>query len=204
MTLLELHPFEMPQPHRFTREEYYRLNDLGFFEGRRVELIEGEIVEMAPQKEPHVLGVSLTCRALEKAFGEHFWVRCQAPLSLGQISDPEPDLAVVPGQPRDYAGKGHPSTALLVVEVADATLRYDRTLKAALYARAGVQDYWIVNVVDNVVEVHREPIQEGIAAGVEGKELRWRYRAVSSVRPPAMISPLALPGKPMDVATMLP
>ena len=196
MTLMELQPPETPHPHRFTREEYYQMADVGLFEGQRVELIEGEIVDMAPQKNPHVLGVSRTSRALAKAFGDAFWVRSQAPLHLGAGSEPEPDLAVVPGPMESY--KDHPTTALLIVEVADTTGRFDRGKKASLYARAGIKDYWIINIQDECVEVLRDPVKDTHAP------LGWRYRLVVTVGPPATIAPLAKPEAIIAVADLLP
>jgi len=196
MTLMELQPPETPPPHRFTREEYYQMADMGLFEGQRVELIEGEIVDMAPQKNPHVLGVSRASRALTKAFGDAFWVRSQAPLHMGAKSEPEPDLAVVPGPMESY--KDHPTAALLIVEVADTTLRFDRGQKASLYARAGIKDYWIINIQDECVEVLREPVADARAP------LGWRYKSVVTVRSPATIAPLAKPEAVIAVADLLP
>ncbi|MBI4572140.1 MAG: Uma2 family endonuclease [candidate division NC10 bacterium] len=98
----------------------------------------------------------LTQDALRKAFGEGTHVRIQLPLALDPSSEPEPDVTVVRGSPRDYRD-AHPSAALLVVEVADTTLSHDRDQKGSLYARAGVADYWIVNLVDQVLEVYRDP-----------------------------------------------
>jgi Uma2 family endonuclease len=129
-----------PRPFRFTREQYYRMGELGFFDRRHVELIRGEIVVMSPVKEPHVTCVSLSTDVLKTAFGAGHYVRVQAPLNLG-TTDPEPDLAVVAGNPRDYSAP--PTTALLIVEVADTSLRYDTTTKAEEDATAGVTDYWV-------------------------------------------------------------
>jgi Uma2 family endonuclease len=195
MTLLEVHSLETPQPRRFTREEYYQMADLGFFQDHRVELIEGEIIEMAPQKNPHVLATSLAARALAKAFGGSYWIRTQAPLHL-EVSEPEPDLAVVPGPMESYSD--HPSTALLIVEVADATLRFDRGRKASMYARAGIQDYWIINISEHCVEVHRDPVAD-VAA-----HLGWRYGSIVTIHPPAVISPLAKPEAGVAVGELLP
>jgi Uma2 family endonuclease len=146
-----------PQTRRWTRDEYYQIADLGFFQDQRVELIEGEIIEMAPQKDVHAGVTGLVQRALENAFDVGYWVRVQLPLHFTNISEPEPDIAVVQGGPRDYIGTGHPRTALLVVEVSEATLRFDRGKKARLYAAAGIAEYWIVNLIDKCVEVHRFP-----------------------------------------------
>ncbi|MCL2641153.1 MAG: Uma2 family endonuclease [Phycisphaerales bacterium] len=186
---------ESPTPHRFTREEYYRLGELGMFEGQRVELIEGEIVDMAPQLTPHAMATSLALQALQKAFPGYL-VRIQMPLSFG-ASEPEPDLAIVTGQPRDYP-TGHPQTALLVVEVSESTLRYDRTRKASLYARAGIKDYWVLNLVKNCLEVMRGPVEDGNA------EFGWRYASVTTLKSGDLVSPLAKPQAVIAVTDLLP
>ena len=151
-------PPEMPPPHRFTREEYYQMADQGFFDGIRVELIDGEIVDMAPQKNPHYLSINIAARALTTAFGENYWIRAPGPLHLAEACEPEPDVAVVNGPMDSYTD--HPTSAHLVVEVSDSTLRFDRGKKASLYARAGIQDYWIINLTDSCVEVLREPVED--------------------------------------------
>jgi Uma2 family endonuclease len=173
------------------------LYDQGWFAGQRVELIEGRVIQMPPQKPPHTIGVELGREALEAAVGRRYWVRCQAPLHLGGRSAPEPDLAIVPGRPRDYIGKGHPISALLVVEVSGATLAYDRGLKAGIYARYGITDYWIVNLVHRRLEVLRQP--------VPGKKPRsFRYADVTLLGATDHVSPLALPRVKIFVSDLLP
>jgi Uma2 family endonuclease len=126
-----------------------------------IELIDGEIItHMSPQYSPHSTAVRLVTIALEKVFAEGYDVRPQLPLRLGAESLPEPDVVVVRGAPRDYL-VGHPRAAELVVEVADSSLSLDRGRKLRLYAREGVPEYWIVNLVDDGVEVHRGPAGEG-------------------------------------------
>ena len=145
------------QLRRWTRREYDRMIDAGVLTPEdRVELIDGDIIAVTPQKSRHATAVSLAGTALRQAFGDDVHVRSQLPLALDRTSEPEPDIAVVAGSPRDYRD-AHPSTALLIVEIADTSLEFDRTKKAALYARAGILDYWIVNLVDEVVEVHGNP-----------------------------------------------
>src|SRR4051812_37857646 len=113
----------MPETHakppRMTREEYIRLSDEGYFQDRRVELIDGEIVEMAPQKNLHAQGVSLVVNALLQAFGPNYWVRIEATLDLSPVSLPEPDVAVVAGPIRSHPPGAIPTSALLVVEVSE-------------------------------------------------------------------------------------
>jgi Uma2 family endonuclease len=149
---------------RWTREMYHDALEAGLFsEDDKIELIGGEIVEkMAPQKSTHSWSIGAGERELERLFGKGHWVRVQLPLELGKDSDPEPDLAVVVGELDDYKYK-HPSTSVLVVEIADASLHFDQMYKASLYASAGIQDYWIVNLVENVLEVYRDPQPDGEA-----------------------------------------
>jgi Uma2 family endonuclease len=144
---------------RWTREEYDRLVATGMFApGERVELVAGEILQMTPQGSIHATVIQLLQEELRKAFGPAFSIRPQLPIALAPDSEPEPDLAVVPGNPLAY-WDAHPATALLLVEVSDTTLEHDRQRKGSLYARAGIQDYWIVNLIDRCVEVYREPRQ---------------------------------------------
>jgi len=149
----------VPTPRRFTRAEYYEMERLGWFIDQRVELIAGEIIVMPSFNPPHPAATKLTERALEAAFGTGFHARVQQPLTLPDDSEPEPDIAIVPGQPRDYAAN-HPTTAPLVVEVSESTLRYDQNTKGSLYAAAGLQEYWIVNLVDRQLEVRRNPVAD--------------------------------------------
>ncbi len=148
-----------PKHLRWNRDTYYRMAELGFFDGKRVELIEGEIIEMAAMGSPHITCVMILGRVLAEAFGSGYCVRTQGTLDLGSASQPEPDAAVVTGDLRDYA-EVHPKTAVLVVEVSDTTLALDRTLKASLYAQNLIEDYWIVNLRDRCVEVYRKPVQD--------------------------------------------
>lgn len=143
--------------HRWTREEYDRMVDSGVFPmDARVELVDGEILEMTPQKSPHATGTALVAEALRQCFSSDYHVRSQMPLALDDFSEPEPDVAVVKGGIRDYAGQ-HPRLAVLVVEVSDTTLAFDRGSKAMMYVRNGVQEYWLANLRDASLEVYRRP-----------------------------------------------
>ena len=179
-----------PRAIRCTREDYYRMAEAGLFEGRRVELIRGEVIEKTPQKSRHPTGVTLAYTSRTKAFGDGYVVRIQMPLVLGRDSDPEPDVAVVAGTTRDYAD-AHPQTAALVVEVAESSLEYDRTTKGPLYAESRIPEYWIVNLVDGQLEVYRKP--EGSA---------YRERRVLGVS--ESVEPLAAVGVELRVADLLP
>jgi Uma2 family endonuclease len=124
-------------------------------------------------------------------------VRTQLPLSLDEESSPEPDVAVVPGRPGDYR-QAHPVRPALAIEVADSSLAFDRAQKGSLYARGGIQDYWIVNLVDRVVEVYREPTLDPAAA------FDWRYRSATVLGPAGVVVPLAFPTSRIVVADLLP
>ena len=186
-----------PQPRRFTKEEFYQMLDLGFFQDQRVQLIEGEIVQMASQTNFHLVGIKLTEDALEAAFGPNFWVRVQGSLDLSPWSVPDPDLAVVPGSPRDSSAN-NPTTALLIVEVSLTTLQFDRTRKDSLYARAGIQDYWILNLVDRQLEIHRQPVPDAT------KPYGYGYAEEADLAPADFATPLAAPQARIAVADLLP
>jgi Uma2 family endonuclease len=173
------------RPRRWTKEEYYRLGESGFFRGQKVELIEGELLVASPQNSRHSAIVDRVDDVLTLAFGSGCCVRCQLPLDLGQPGEPEPDVAVVVGGWRQFLAS-HPTSAELVVEVADSSLDYDRGRKGSLYACSGIRDYWIVNLVDNQVEVYRDPVADPLAA--DG----CRYSSRTDLGT-GSISPLALP-----------
>lgn len=188
----------LPKTRRWTVDEYYRLADYGFFRGERVELVGGKIIQMAPQRDAHAAAVLLGRDALSAAFGPGHVVRPQLPLRFSPTSEPEPDLAVVAGSPRDFVGKGHPTSALLVVEVSDTTLAYDRRRKAGMYAKAGIADYWVLNLVDRQVEVHRDPVQD------RKHPFGHRYATVTFHASGDAVTPLARPGGNVRVLDLLP
>ena len=186
------------QLRKWSREEYDRMIDAGVLTTEdRVELIDGEIVTMTPHKSRHATGVRLAEIALRRAFGEDFDVRTQLPLALDPVSEPEPDLAVVTVTPRDYRD-AHPSTALLILEVADASLAFDRSAKASLYARAGIEDYWLLNLVESILQVHRNP-EPAI-----GSSSGWRYAAIKDYGAADRVAPLARLELLVAVADLLP
>lgn len=176
---------------RWTRDEYHRMAESEILRpDDRVELIDGEIVTMAPQTSRHATAVQLVHEALRGAFGDGHSVRSQLPLALGENDEPEPDLAVVSGSPRDFA-EDHPSTALLVVEVAETTLGFDRSVKQSLYARFGIPEYWILNLPAGVLELHRSPEGDG-------------YRERRVLTESDSIAPLAKPQASIGIADLLP
>ena len=146
--------------HRWSRRDYHALADAGFLsEDDHVELIDGHIVHMSPQDTLHAVAVRLTRRVLQRIFSEEMYmVDAQLPLALGPHSEPEPDVCVVEGTPRDFVER-HPTSAVIVVEVADTSLEFDRTQKKTLYARHSLPEYWILNVPDRQLEVYRNPAE---------------------------------------------
>jgi Uma2 family endonuclease len=181
-----------PDDARFTIEQYYGLVEQGLLgPDDRVELLEGVVVGMAPQNPPHAAATQYTAQVLQAALGTAGMVRVQLPLHLGQ-SVPEPDVAVVPPRADRYAG-AHPTTALLVVEVAQSSLAQDRITKARIYAAAGVGEYWLVNLRDDVVEVLREPDPS-----------QRCYRDLRLARRDERLGLLAFPGVSVAVDDVLP
>jgi len=178
--------------------EYERLVTAGVFRpGERLELIGGELLVREPQGSPHATAIRLVEDALRLAFGAGWDVRSQLPVALDDESEPEPDVSVVRGTPRNYRER-HPSRAALIVEVADASLAFDRREKGSLYARAGVQDYWIVNLVKHLLEVRRQPVARPSAP------YGWHYRAVQMLGPSALVSPIAARRARIRVADLIP
>src|SRR5438093_2356221 len=159
---------------RWKRTEYERLVDNGIF-----------------------VAVRLVERALARAFGEGWDVRAQGPIALDDASEPEPDVAVVRGEPRDYA-EAHPADPVLVVEVALTSLGLDREHKSSLYARAGRPEYWIVNLVDRVLEVRREPAPEPSAP------YGWDYAVVDVLGQAERVSSLGASAIQIPVVDLLP
>ncbi|MBI4263507.1 MAG: Uma2 family endonuclease [Acidobacteria bacterium] len=186
------------QVRRWTRREYDRMIEAGVLNPEdRVELIGGEILTVTPQSSVHATCVSLVQEAMRSVFGRDAHVRVQLPLALGAESEPEPDVAVVTGSARDYRD-AHPQSALLVVEVADTTLAYDRGTKGSLYARAGVPDYWIVNLTESILETHRDPTSHSAA------RFGWHYRPASRFDSGETVEPLSRPGARIPVSDLLP
>jgi Uma2 family endonuclease len=187
-----------PRTRRFSRAEYEWLIDLGVFQpGEAIELIGGELMVAEPQGAAHYTAIQKTAKALEAAFGPGWAVRAQGPIGLDDDSEPEPDVAVVPGGPDDYA-RSHPSRPALTVEVAESSLGVDRQRKGSLYARAGLPEYWVLNLIDRVLEVYREPAPDSAAP------FGWRYTRRELFDASARVSPLAAPGSSVPVSRLLP
>jgi Uma2 family endonuclease len=184
------------ESHRFTHDELFQMVDESWFGDCRVQLIEGELIEMPAQKNTHAISITLAQKALEAAFGPQFWVRVQFTLNLSPWGVLDPDLAVVPIGYRS-AAMPNPTSALLVVEVSDTTLRLDRR-KANVYAAGGIGDYWIINLVDRKVEVRRDPRPDtNVRTGAS-------YATLTTLQPGDTITPLAAPNATIAVADTLP
>ena len=184
--------------YRWTRHQYDRLIDDGLLdEDEPIELLDGLLLVKEPQASPHRTSVLLVAKALERAFGEGWFVQTQSPIALDDRSEPEPDVCVVRGSPRDYT-EAHPRRPVLIVEVAQSGLRLAQGRKAVLYARNRITDYWIVNLVDRVLEIHREPARPGPA------RRRWGYAAIETLGADAGVTPLAAPDAVVRVADLLP
>jgi Uma2 family endonuclease len=184
--------------HRWSRVEYERLVEKGILgRGDKIELLDGLLVVREPQGSLHAAVVAQVRAVLEKAFGARYHARVGAPVALDEMSEPEPDLAVVRGRPMEYR-RGHPSEPVLIVEVSETSLAKDRLRKSGLYARAGRTEYWIINLVDGVLEVYREPVR------APSRRYGWKYASLRLLKQGAVVSPLAAPRARIDVADLLP
>jgi len=182
---------------RWKRVEYDRLVDLGTFDNDPIELIGGHLVVAEPKGSYHTSAVGAAEYAVRAALPPGWIVRTQAPVALDDESEPEPDLAVVPGRPGDYRD-AHPTQPALAIEVADSRLAFDRVQKGSLYARAGLPDYWILNLIERVLEVYRDPVPDPSAPH------GWHYRSMTTLAPSDVVTPLAVPSRPIAVSNLLP
>jgi Uma2 family endonuclease len=185
---------EGPRLRRWTVAEYQRAAQMGLFgPEERLELIDGEIYEKMPPDPPHSTGIDLARFHITRAFqGVDCYLRSENPVVLPNDGQPEPDIAVVAGVPGRY--RDHhpgPEDVLLIVEVADSSLSFDRRQKGPQYAVAGIQEYWILNLPDRCLEVFRLPQNGG-------------WTATSTVAEDGAVSPLAAPGATVRVADLLP
>jgi Uma2 family endonuclease len=156
----------VPTRHRLNVDDYHRMAEAGILgEDDRVELIDGELIDMAPIGQGHAGVVNGLNHALFMAFGGQAIVSVQNPLRLDRLNEPQPDVVIL--RPRDdfyqHGARPGPADVLLLVEVADSSLRYDRTVKLPLYARAGIGEVWIVDLRRRVVDVYRTPAGGGYA-----------------------------------------
>jgi len=174
--------FSTPARTRFTVQHFHRMGEAGIFgENDRIELIEGELIDMAPIGSRHAFAVDELSMRFARLLGEEARVSTQNPLVLGEHSEPQPDLMLLRPRADSY---GHalpgPDDVLLLVEVADSTLDYDRSIKVPLYARHGIPEVWIVALESRRLEIYREPLSTG-------------YRTHFAIGPESGVSPVALP-----------
>ncbi len=183
---------------RIPRVRYERMVRKGAFApDDRVELLDGLLVVGEPQGSRHAVAVGLVRAALERAFGRGYYIREEKPLALDPMSEPEPDLVVVRGRLRDYRD-AHPSAPVHVVEVADTSLALDRLRKGGLYARASVAEYWILNLLDQALEVYRQPVR------APSRRAGWKYGSVRLLKKNALVTPLAASRVRIRVTALLP
>ncbi len=181
---------------RFSKSEYYRMGELGFFRGQRVELLEGQIMVLSPQNAQHYSAIRRVMDVQGQHFGAGYEMRMQGPIDFGQTTEPAPDIAVVLGHRDDFT-QAHPTSAVLIVEISDTTVSYDRRRKGSLYARAAVPDYWIINLKRGWLEEYRAPVPD----------VTWhyghRYSSRADLLPGAAVTPLALPGMSIPVIELV-
>lgn len=179
----------------WTAVEFDHMGDFGLFEGRRAILMDGVILEWGQMDPPHAITLYLTLEALRPLFGSGWLVRSQMPIHLADDTNPMPDVAILPGHPRDFQD-GHPTTATFVVEVSDTSLDYDQTVKAEKYAAAAIPEYWVVDVEGRRLLVFRDPYPH--PAGGHA------YRNHLTLGPADAVAPLAAPHASVRVADLLP
>jgi Uma2 family endonuclease len=163
------------QRRQFSLEQYHQMITTGVIsEGERVELIDGEILEMAAIGSKHSAQVNRLNRLFSRSFGDDVLVSVQNPLELGPRSEPEPDVVLLRWR-ADYYEASHPqpSDVYLVIEVADSTVEFDRNVKALAYARGGIGEYWLVNLGTDAIEVYGQPTSQGYQC------VETKYRAES-------------------------
>lgn len=186
------------QPKRFTVDEYHRLAELGFLhEDDHTELIRGELIQMAAKGTAHETCIRRLFRQLPLLVKDKATLQSQAPITLSFDGEPEPDFAIVRNRDDDYAEK-HPTPedTLLVIEVADSSLSYDRDVKLPLYAEANIPDYWIFNLLDRYLEAYSEPYQ--IASG------RFGYLNRRIVTMDSAIALPPFPEQALQIASVFP
>ncbi len=192
-----LPPPVAPRPYRWTNDDFRRLTDDGYFTDRFVILIDGEFIEMPHPGPPHDMAVGLIDYVLKSVLpAPGYWVRIQTGFVTGLDTNPGPDLAVVPGSPRDYVQA--PRQAVLIVEVSDTSLAMDTGAKVHIYAAAGVPEYWVIDVNDPRLLVFRDPVADATAPR------GYRYATTQTLAPTDTVTPVASPNAVIRVADLLP
>lgn len=153
---------QLAQVKRFTVDEYHRLAELGFFhEDDRVELIRGEIIQMSAKGTAHTNCCRNLLRELAALITGRAELQCQDPIKLTAINETEPDFVILRQRADNYRDAlPNAEDILLLIEIADSSVKYDQEVKLPLYAEAGISDYWIFNLVENHLETYSEPFQE--------------------------------------------
>jgi Uma2 family endonuclease len=183
---------QAPTRYRFSVETYERMGQLGILdEDERVELIDGEIIQMSALGDKHVRCVNRFTRHLSRALGERAIVSIQNPVVISPHDEPQPDVAVLQPSAEEHAGKPRPPDVLFLVEVSDSTLRYDRTVKLPLYARGGIPEVWIADLAGETITRYAAP-EHG------------RYRDVTSFPRGESITSHAISGLTLRVDDLLP
>jgi Uma2 family endonuclease len=177
-------PPSAPSRLHYTRARFMEMDELGLFRDQRVELIEGDIYVVAPMGEDHAVPIERLNLLLVRALPEEFSLRCQLPIAAADDSQPQPDFTILPAKRRGPAQT--PAQATLVIEVADSSLEFDLKRKSAVYARAAVPEYWVLDVKRKVLVVHRSP------SGA-------RYRSVKRLSDLAHVASTAVPGLALDL-----
>jgi len=185
--MLDLDLIAPEAPRRLSRAEYDRIVAMGVLGDDRVELLQGVIVAMSPNDPPHASPVEILTEILVPSLIGRARVRIQLPIIAADDSEPEPDVAVVP---IDDHSTEHPCAAYLVIEVADTSLRKDRLVKGPLYAKSRFQEYWVVNVRDRAVEVHRGPTGD-------------TWSSITRHGPDETLQPLAFPDVAVPIGKVL-
>jgi Uma2 family endonuclease len=183
---------------RFTISEYESLAKLGFFrEDERVELINGEIISMVSKGTRHSVCETRLERQLYELVGKRATLRGQQPIIISEYNEPEPDRAIVKNREDDYLN-GHPlpDDVLLLIEIADSSLKYDQETKLLIYARGGISDYWIFNLMDNCLECYSEPYED-----VQGK---FGYRKKLIFLPTETVPLSCFPDLLLDLSKVFP
>jgi Uma2 family endonuclease len=182
----------------FTLEEYHKLAEIGFLkEDDHIQLINGELIEMAAKGTAHETYLRKLLKELPQLIGNRATLQSQAPITIPPKSEPEPDFAIVKNRDDDYLSS-HPqgTDILLVIEVADSSIDYDQKVKIPLYAQAGIVDYWIFNLLDNCLEFYSEPYQN--------KQGEFGYSSKRIVLPTQVISLPCFPDLQLDLRKIFP
>ena len=186
-----------PKIIRWMKEEYLSMAELGFFEGKRTEFLEGEIIEMPTMNSPHATALELVYEVVRDVFSSDFAIRSQSPVDFGKDFEVVPDVFVIKGNARDFRDS-HPKTADLIIEISDTTLSYDRNRKASLYAKFGIRDYWILNLKNRTLEVYRHPNED------ENIYYGFGYAEKLTFDEAGEVSPIAAPDAKIKIADLLP